>query len=818
MITVTHVKKQLLVLLLSGCALLSRAQNQNSTHGEYGIKGVVIDSASGQPLGYVTVSLSRGNEGVRKTVLSGTDGRFGFSGLVSGTYSLTMMLVGHQRKKLEIKVDKDDAGTKNIGTVLLGHSNNDLKEVVVSAERPVIKQEIDRLSYDLEADPDSKASNVLEMMRKVPMLSVDAEDNILLKGDRNYKILLNGKPSGMLERSPKEILKSMPASSIVRIEVITTPPAKYDGEGLTGIINIITNKRIDNGYNGSLNVNGRFPANGPGTGGSLNLKSGKFGLGINGGGNVSDVPAVGSSRFRETFGGSPTMLVQSVSQESNGNSGYFNTELSFEIDSLNLISGQFNINGNKWNNDNLQYSELQGADLMIQRYNLVNDYLRKGRGSDAGLNYQMGFKSDKNRLLTFSYRYYGFVNTGSNNISIYEAVNFYDPEYRQKNEGRFSEQTLQADYVHPFKKITIETGIKAIFRNNKSDFGYDSFDADQGIFVRDPARTNVFKNTQNIYSFYNTYQYTIGGWGFKAGFRVEKTVIDADFVSAATQLNRDYTSLIPSVSVNRKLTDNSNLNFGYTTRIQRPGIDLLNPFTDRSNPNFESSGNPALRTASVDMFQLNYSTFKKGNLNIGLLLGFFDDLVMPMSYFDPETNISYTSYGNTGSARMTGMEFAFSYPLTKKWKYSLNANFGYGKVNGVVNGEKVSNKGLMPSIFSSTDYKMDKGWRFSANVSYYGRGITLQGRSNGIVGSGFSVNREVVKDKLTFSLAANNLFTKYRESENRTTGTDFIQQSNNRSYFRSFSASLDYRFGKLKESIKKSRRGIRNDDVAGGGN
>lgn len=796
---------------------LLKAQN-NSGDRLAGIKGVVVDSASKKPLDFVTVALKTDSGQVVKSVLTKAGGSFTAAGLRSGGYRVSVVSVGYRVKNLTVKITASGPAVKDLGIIGLQTLSHQLKEVAVTGSRPLVRQEIDRLSYDLQADPESKGSNVLEMMRKVPMLSVDAEDNILLKGNNNYKILVNGKPSSMMERNPKDILRSMPASSIERIEVITTPPAKYDGEGLAGIINIITNKKADNGYNGSVNLNGRFPAGGPGAGGSFTLKSGKFGLAVNGGGSLSNVPAIENSRYRETFGINPTILTQSIVQESDGRNGYFNTELSFEPDSLQLISGQFNINGNRGSSESVQASLLSSDEDIVQRYNLDNDYIGKGKGIDAGLNYQLGFKSDKNRLLTVSYRYFGFQNRQFNGITVSEPLNYSDPDYRQDNVGKFSEQTAQLDYVHPLKKITVEAGIKAIIRDNKSDYGYSAFDASAGDFIADPSRTNNFNNTQNVYGAYNTYQYAIKDWGFKGGARLERTVIEADFTSAGQQLKKDYLNVIPSVSVNRKLTKNSSLNLGYTTRIQRPGIDRLNPFVDRSNPNFESTGNPDLRPASADMIQLNYSNFKKGSFNAGLSLGFFHRLIMPVSVFDPETNITRTSYGNTGHARLIGFHFDCNYPLTKKWKFNLNSNFGYGKVEGLVNGENMSNEGLMPFVYSSTDYRFDNGWRLSANMCYYGRNISLQGKSNGTVSSAFGVNRELVKDKLTFSATANNVFTRYRSSENRTTGLDFVQQNINQSYFRSFSASLDYRFGKLKDGIKKSKRGIRNDDIASGTN
>ena len=213
------------------------------------INGSLTDSVTKKPISFATVLLKSDKKIQIKSVVTTKEGTFALNGIASGNYLLTFVNVGYQNKSVSISLANTSLVLENI---LMSASPTQLKGVTISAERPLIKQEIDRISYDLKADPESKVNNVLEMMRKVPMLSVDGDDNIQLQGNSNYKILINGRPSGMMERNPKDILKSMPASSIERIEVITTPPAKYDGEGLAGIINIITFKK-----NYTYNMRGR---------------------------------------------------------------------------------------------------------------------------------------------------------------------------------------------------------------------------------------------------------------------------------------------------------------------------------------------------------------------------------------------------------------------------------------------------------------------------------------------------------------------------------------------------------------------------------
>ncbi|MGV3509517.1 MAG: TonB-dependent receptor, partial [Sphingobacteriaceae bacterium] len=669
----------------------------SQTKSEYSVSGIVVDSLTKKPVDYITISLKDDKNVAVKAALSKSDGSFNLTGLKPLKYSLSVVGVGFNLQKLDVDLSDSSDKHTDLGVIYLVKSTNKLKEVVITGEKPIMTQEIDRISYNLQADPESKGSNVLEMMRKVPLLSLDAEDNIQLKGDKNFKILINGKPSSMVERNPRDILRSMPASTIEKIEVITTPPAKYDADGLAGIINIITNKKIDNGYNASLNISERFPVGGPGMGGSFTVKQGKFGISGYGGGSIHNSPLTNNANSRlSTF----TTLSQNGTNESDSRSGYFGSELSIEIDSLNLISGQFNINGNKNEGNSNQQSLLRKGEEITQSYHLGNSNTGKASGLDLALNYQLGFKSNKSRLFTVSYRYFNYGNDQFNELVVTDPVDYDEPNYKQKNHGITDEHTFQIDYVHPVKKITIEAGIKGIIRNNKSDFRYDSLNT-EGVFQIDNQQSNNFENQQRVLAIYNSYQYNLKDWGFKGGLRLEQTIIDADFISTSSLLKKNYLNLVPSISINRKLKNMSSLTLGYSYRVKRPGIRQLNPFVDRSNPNIESSGNPDLRPASGSSIELKYSKFKKGSFNVGLSYEFFNHLVMPMSTLDPVTNITRSTFGNTGRARLIATNANVNYPITKKLNITVNGYAALGKVNGLVNNEEVSNEGLMYYVSGS---------------------------------------------------------------------------------------------------------------------
>ncbi len=804
-----HTKMKLkttLTLLL--CLLGIYASMAQSAVTGSNIKGRIIDSATRQPAEFVTVALKNSDNRQLKAVVGKIDGTFTITGVTAGKHSLVFTLIGYKGKTINLTADGNRP--LDLGDVAISPSSTAIKTVSVTASRPVIKQEADRIAYDIQADPASKFSNVLEMMRKVPLLTVDAEDNIQVSGSPAYRIFINGKPSSLLERDPKNVLKTMPASSIQKIEVITVPSSKYDAEGLAGIINIITNKTIDDGYNANVNVSHRFPG-GPTLGGSFTTKAGKFGMSAFAGGGLANNPVTTGSIVR-TNKGAPVTLSQFSDRESDGKNAYLGMELSYEIDSLNLVSGQFNLNGSNGTGKSSQNSTLRNGAAVTQQYDLTNNNDNDGTGADAAINYQKGYRRNKSQLTTFSYRYYGFINHQNAEQLFSNQTNFPLPNFRQANKSNMSEHTAQLDQVYPINKLNIEAGAKVIVRYNESDFQYLSQDA-AGNYLADATKTNTFNNRQTILAGYNSYQYNIKTWSLKGGLRVENTDIAADFITTASQVSQNYFSVVPSVAISKRFKT-TGLSFGWNQRIQRPGINQLNPFVDRSNPTFETSGNPDLRPTKGNQIRLAFDWTGKGSLFMSLNCNWIEGLIFPVSSYDETSNITRTRFENTGTARAVGGNISFNYPLTQAWSFNGNGSLVHGRATGISNGLPITNQGFMYNLYVGSNLKLGNNWRAGANAYLNGGQLTVQQRSNAYVSTSVSISKDLIKDKLTFSAFANNPFSRYRYNVTNSFGPNFNQMSRDQQNFSAYGASLSYKFGKLKEAIKKSKRGISNDDVS----
>jgi hypothetical protein len=804
-------KNGLLTLLLSFCVCLyAHAQKASPTNCT--IKGSVTDSVKKQPLSYVTVALVDGVTNLPvKSTFTNDAGQFTFTGLVLKAYKVTLVNVGYATKTVNLPKPES---VNDLGNLLMSAVSGQLKEVKVSAVRPLMKREVDRIAFDVQADPENKVLTVLDMMRKVPLLSVDATDQIKMQGNTNFKILINGKPSALVAKSPSDVFRAMPASNIEKIEVITTPPAKYDAEGLAGIINIITKKGVDQGYNGSINT--RYSSLwGPGANLNLTIKKGKFGLAGYAGYNKRNSLTTSYSNLNNNFkeDGTPvSTLNQNGDRTNSGNNTYASTELSFEADSLNLITGTVEFyQGNNYSNAN-QFSGFESTDIARSNsYRSFNNSDNTYRGLSAGLDYQLGFKRNKDQTLTASYKYNLNKNIQFNDIGFTERVSYEQDNYQQFNNSGAKEHTIQLDYVQPFKKLNFEAGTKAIFRNNYSDSRNDIFNAEANAYITNPDQGQSFDYQQNVYSAYNSYQYKFNDkWVAKGGARLEHTTVNAN-----TVVDQKYSNLIPSLSIQRSFKSSS-LNLGYTDRIQRPGIWQLNPFINSQNPQFIEVGNPNLRPVVNHSVELTYSNFKKGSFNFGVNYKFANNTVERITLIDPVTGVSVSTYDNIGSNKRLSADLSINYPITPKFMFNINSQLTHIWLKGYVNGVLYNTKGFQGHGFSGLSYKFDNGYRLGTNFDFDSRSVLLQGRDNYWLGYSVSASKEFWKKNATISVYANTPFQKFRTIDNTIRTPTSYQYSLFNMYARAINISFNYKFGKLGDGVKKSKRGISNDDVSSG--
>lgn len=795
----------LIVLLLTFSSFTYAQETENMAS----VRGYVVDSINNQSIPFATISIKVNGQSNLRSALSKEDGSFLIEKLPFGTHQITIQSISYNKKSFNVLIDNNIIDLKNI---LLSKEEKMLKEVTVSTEKNLVKQESDRITYDVQSDPESKYQTAIDMLRKVPLVTVDADDNIQVKGSSNFKVLINGRNSALVARSPKDVFRSMPASSIVRIEVITNPPSKYDADGLAGIINVITTQNLESGYNASISTRYNFVW-GPGVNANLTFKQKKLAVSSYYGMGNGSMPGMSWSNYRKS-------LLQNNLLRQNGESfndwtwNYLQTEMSYEFDTLNLLTAEIG-----WNPGNSEFNRTQNNNLynaaneLDQYFNLIDLNKSTWNSLDLGLNFQKGFKSNKSQLLTLSYKYSPNVNTNFNDVSLNSSYNYHFVPFKQDNKSGSIEQTYQLDYVHPLgKKLDFETGVKAITRDNFSDYEFKYLDPLSNDYKLDESQTNKFKYQQNVYSFYNSYNLKFEKWSLRAGIRIERTTVNASFETNVTKVKQDYANVIPAISVQRKLKDMSSINLGYTQRIERPNIWQLNPFVSQNDPRFISYGNPNLNAVLTNNFELGYSTYKKGSFNVGLNYSFADNTIQNITRLGDDT-ISRTSFENIGSDKRLGLTGNMNIPVNKKFNLSANSQLSYLWLEGATNGITLKNNGLQGNIHAFLSYTLPKEYRLRVSLGYNSPQIQLQGQSNNFIYSSISMTKEFFNKNLMITAQISNPFEKYRAWEFNQQTPEFETASKYQNFYRHYGFSITYKFGKLQDGVKKNKRSIQNDDT-----
>jgi outer membrane receptor protein involved in Fe transport len=776
------------------------------------ISGTIFENGKKIPVKFVTVELLRKSD---QAVLSKTntdaEGKYSMATDENEALLVKVNVIGYQSVTVPV-----EAGAANVTVpaVYLELDYQKMTAVNVVSKRPLVKQEIDGLSYDVQADPESKFTSLLDMIRKVPFISVDADDNVKLKSSSSYRVLIDGKESSIIAGNPRDVFKSMPATNVLRIEVITNPPSKYDGEGLAGIINIITVKKMAaNGYNGSIGVNYKDPS-GPWSNANINFKAGRLGISAYAGFSFANIPLTNFTIVQRSLIGLPATVSQRGRASTNSDREYMSTQISYEIDSLTVATASLGYNMNS--SDRSRYIHTnQISSTISQSYSLNNQTETKGDGYDLGLDFQRLSKKNKARFLTGSYRYSANKSNVFNSVESFEKINYEQADFNQRNKSGVREHTGQLDYTIPVKKIIIETGVKAILRDNFSYFLVRSYDSAAGGFKDDPFSSNDFTYQQNVYSVYNSYLANLNKWTFRLGARLERTTVDARFITASTNFSTEYNNFLPSLAVQHKLSKATSINLGYSERIRRPGIAQLNPFVDRQNPVSLVVGNPFLKPELSQAFSLNLSVSKKVNFNFGASYSYSNNTIQTFAKSDASGITTFT-FGNLGKNKSLGFDMNINYPVTKQLNVSLNSQLNFLRFSGFISNDSIpfGRNGTVGNVNLFAGYKFGKEWRTSLTLLYFSPNINLQGTSSPFYYASWSLSKNLLKKRLTISGSISNPFSRFLRYETDTYDQRFIQNIDNEIVYRRFNLGVNFKFGKLKDgSIKKSRENIKNDDV-----
>ena len=688
-----------------------------------------------------------------------------------------------------------------------------LDEVVVAQRRKLIKNDIDKLTYDVQHDKTAQTKTTLEILKKIPLVTVDGQENIRVQGSTSFKVYKNGHPDPSLSgQNLKDILKAIPASTIKRIEVITDPGAKYDAEGTTAILNIVmmSSSKLQ-GVSG--NVNSKIDSYGSVRLGTyLTTKVGKLTTTVNY--NYANQNKKQTENYREEAYNYVKTGEQKREYGTNSTAAtihFGNISASYEIDSLNLMTASANFFGYKADANTQNTNERWDKNSLLI-YKFDNNMTTPGY-SDLNLGGRFDYQHKTHldgEVLTLSYMLAAtrpqttFRQTYSNMVNFPVSYTSYDQNTRE----RFTEHTFQIDYVRPFgKHHKIESGTKYILRYNNSTSLMDY----QGTT---PDMESKFKHNAQVAAAYLSYIFTAGKWAARAGLRYEFTRMKASYPDGS---NADYhanlNDWVPSASLQYKISDGQTLKFSYNTSINRPGIGYLNPAII-STPTAVSFGNANLGSSRNQKLQLEYMLVtSKLTLQLSPYYSFTNNGIGRILYEQNRKDVS--TFQNILKSKIFGISSYTAWTPFTGTSFTLNASMRYARIT--LPTPYIKNSGCGGGIYFNWEQKIP--WKLTLSTSLGGEYGNRVYNPYAIEGHwfyyNFTLTRRFLKDKLTVSLSAESPFVKERSTTYRIVQGDYTGYERAVMKPQCFKIGLSWKFGKLRASVKKAARSIENDDLVG---
>lgn len=705
-------------------------------------------------------------------------------------------------------------------TLNIGYT--DLEEIVITQKKDIVKSDGAKLTYDLDQDDSSKGSSVLDALRKVPMISVDGQDNIRIKGDSNFKIYVNGKEEPMLTANAKQILKAMPSESVSKIEVITEPGAKYDAEGTGGIINLITERQQrKDGYAGTLSAQagarnkglsayGRFKYDKITADANVNyadngwMKQTNF--------NTSELISYNSDdRYRTIYETSQEVTFRYLGAALN---------LSWEPSDKDLftISGNYyQLAGNlsELSNDIRTWSRAgeQTTGLLQTAYGDLSHL-----GATGSASYKHIFGETGHHLIgayAFNFGRQGMtLNYHNENLLNMEGMTEYD---RNSTFGYNREHTATLDYTLPLKgdKHTIETGAKGVFRRNSADSGSFSGSESDNLTANEENTTDT-RQLQDIYAAYVSYAGTYGKISLKAGLRYEHTNMGMDFLKGSGEdYRRHLNDLAPNAAVTYMFGPATNLRLAYQMRISRPSLDQMNPFRFEIIQNDVRMGNPYLESEKYHNLTLTYSNYGRTlGGNVGLEASRSNNTIEEYVYFDQ--NVRYETYANMGHRKTIALTGFLNWNASRNISLSVNGSVNFTDIKS--GDGTLGNQGWNGNYGINFNYSGPWKVKYSAYGGQSTGDINLQGKWYGWYYYGIGLSRNFLKnDALTLALNASNFFTEYTHYKGVTNTPENSQTFRGKNPSWNVSLSVSWNFGHLKEQVKKTGADLENIDTKSSG-
>ena len=801
-------KKLILAIVLLGLVPSIYAQRPGNT-SDIVLSGKVLDNDDSFPLEYATVTLVNTND--PKAITGGITDQNGEFNITApaGTYDIKVEFISFVPN---IKKAQKLTENTSLGTIRLAMDAATLENVMVIAEKTTVEFKLDKQVYNVGKDLTVRGGTVSDVLDNVPSVSVDVEGNVALRGNDDIRILINGKPSGLVGLNSSDALRQLPAESIERVEVITSPSARYDAEGSAGIINIILRRSKLQGLNGALTANGGYPET-YGLSGNINYRTGDFNFFTTAGYNNRG--SLGNSFTKSLFpNGNTVTETRTFDRQRKGLSGNFGLE--YYINDNTSITGSIVIRDS--NNENLSENTI----VQTGEVNTTSKRLSPEEEDDFTLQYSLNF--DKN-----------WENDGNLTIELQLEDSEEDEFTDIRNVGidtqRETNQTLenqerflaQVDFVQPIgEQHRFEAGYRGNFNELNTDYIVTQDDDNDGVFTLNTDLTNNLIYKEQINAFYTQWGSKIDKFNYLLGLRLEHTDIEVDQRTNNSFTNRDFTNLFPTVNLNYELTEKQTVSLGYNRRIRRARNRFINPFPSRTSQTVLFQGNPDINPSISNGLDLGYlNRMGKVTLSGSVYFRRSEDIFQFITKFTGEqvevngvlVDEQVRTPINLSRNDRFGGEVTMTYSPSRKWRLNLNANLFRSETSGFFEETDFGNENTSWTVRLNNKYTLPGKIDWQTRMDYRGPSATAQGESDGIFTTSLAFSKDLFKEQASIALNVNDLFnSRKRRSE---TFSPVIGESEFQWRERSINLSFTYRFNQKKKQQREGRQEGGEEDFEG---
>ena len=775
------------------------------------VKGLLMDETLGESEPFATVRVFKAGKTEKPVAMFLTDENGQFSQEVKGKGRFDIVFSSIGKEDLKKTIELEGKGVLNLDTLYIKENATMLKGVEIVAQKPLVKMDVDKMSYNVAEDEDSKSYTVLDMLRKVPMVTVDGQDNITVNGSSSFKVYVDGLPNVMFSSNPSMVFKSMPATAVKSIEVVTNPGAKYDAEGAAGILNIVMNKQNPqaaqsmNGYNGTV----RASVGNKQLGGSvfINGQQGKFSYSA----NVMTSYNKPGNTTTETEQVQANGAKQLLTSENNLKTPFTmgNLTLGYQIDSMSVLNLTAQVNSMNIKTTGTSLTTLSGYGNDFS-YGSTTELKNKRTSFSGSLDYQRFFNQDhtKSLALTYQLNYSPAKTEMTNNFNVVSDYIDLTDRYSD-NKNNTTSHTFQVDYTTPIGKgQTLSLGGKLQLHDATADSKYYL----KGVY--DPTSSSDYEYKNSILAGYGEYAGNFNKLGVKAGLRYEYTWQDVEYhLGNGEDFKKTYGNLVPTASLQYTISQGSNLGLTYNMRISRPGISYLNPYVDKSNPIALTYGNPELDVEKSHNFSLVYNLFTpKLMVNLNLHHNFMDNAIAQYSFYD-SNNLLNTTYGNVVKSHQTGLSGYVNYLATKNTRLFFNGGLNYTDMRSDVLAQ--SNSGWTANAMIGLQQTLPWDLKLSAFAITSTKSYSLQGWNGGFNLLTGSLSKSLLKDKLTLSVSGVVALNKGGKLniESYSSGKNFTAHTNVKVPIYGVTFTVSYTFGNSKIRAKQHTNRVQDDFI-----